>query len=227
MGKVLEMTLRQSIIFCAVAALLAACGTEKQADPLTGGVKAIMAPLGQALGGKRGPAPTVPRTNLEQLGVPVTVGEIAATQTKFYIVPIAQTGSVETWSTSDDITATFRDGVLAATRGLRADLMESSTPSAARLRSGSGTTVRQYGVLDGGDRLVRFNYTCQLSNLGTETISVLGRQHLTHHVAESCQGSGPPFTNDYWFESSGKIRKSSEVMFPGLAQVLLSRVVDK
>lgn len=227
MGKVLEMTFRQGVMICATAGLLAACGPEKQADPLTGGIKAIVSPLGQALAGKRGPAPTVPRANLEQLGVPVTLGEIAAIRTKFYIVPIAQNGAAETWSTSDDITATFRDGVLAATRGLGADLMESATPSAARLRAGSGTTSRYYGVLDGGDRLIRFDYTCQLANLGTETISVLGRQHLTLHVAESCTGSGPGFTNDYWFDSDGKIRKSNELLVPGFGQVLLSRVVDK
>jgi hypothetical protein len=227
MGKVLEMTLRESAMFCAMAVLLTACGSEKNADPLLGGLKAVVAPVGKALSGKSGPAPTVPRSDLERLGVPITLGEIDASQTKFYIVPIAQTGMIETWSTSDDITATFRDGVLAATRGLGGDLMESATPSAARLRSGNGTTLRQYGVLDGGDRLVRYNYTCQLANLGAETISVLGRQHLTHHVAERCQGSGPAFTNDYWFESSGNIRKSSELLVPGLGHVVLFRVVDK
>lgn len=228
MGKVLEMTLRQGVMLCAMAGLLAACGPENAADPLSGAIKVIVAPVGKAFGGKGGgAAPTVPRSALEQLGVPVTLGEIEVTRTKFYVVPIAQNGAVETWSTSDDITATFRDGVLAATRGLGADLMESATPSAARLRAGSGTTTRHYGVLDGGDRLVRFNYTCQLANLGAETISVLGRQHLTQHVAESCTGSGPAFTNNYWFDSSGKIRKSNELLVPGFGQVLLSRVVDK
>lgn len=97
--------------------VLAGCGNQTEISPVLG----AMAGAAKALTkGKAAAAPAaeVTRADLAKLGVPVIKGEMKSGNATFYLVPIAVKGNVQTWSTSDDLTVTFRDGVMVETRGL-------------------------------------------------------------------------------------------------------------
>ncbi|MEH7828678.1 YjbF family lipoprotein [Gemmobacter denitrificans] len=192
-----------------------------------GGLRSAQA-FGKALwpGKAAGVAPAPSRADLEAFKAPIILVEQAGTDARLYLVPVSNAGGVEVWSTSDQRTMTFRNGVLAETRGMGADLMQSATPNLAQLRAGAGNHVRTYDILDGGDQMVRSRYDCALTVAGVETITVVGRQHATRHVIETCRAESHEFTNEYWFESSGKLRKSKELAGPRVGAVTVSRVID-
>jgi len=209
---------------CAVALALAGCGNQSETSPVLRAMKGLATAMVRK-GDAPPPAP-ITRADLAALKVPVIQGEMKSGNSTFYLVPIARQGAAETWGTSDDLTVTFRNGVLAETRGFGPDIMESTVPSLSQLQSGQGTHRRSYVYLDGGDQLRRFDYDCSIQNAGAETITVVGQQHSTRHVVENCTGKWASFTNEYWFESSGKLRKSKELLVPEWGYLDLARVID-
>lgn len=213
-------------ILGAVALTLGACGSDKgQSSPAVLFGKTL---AGVVMGNGGGAAPAqVSRAELEKLGTPVIMGTIASSGGLLYLVPISQQGNVVTWSTSNDITITFKDDVMSQTRGIGPDIMESATPSRSQLQNPGSTYRRSYAYLDGGDRLVRFTYDCAVSFAGAETITVVGRQHSTRHMLEQCTGNRGQFTNEYWFESDGKVRKSKELLVTEWGPIELFRVIDR
>ena len=210
-------------ILCLAA--LAGCGNQTEVSPLLTAMKGAA----KAVTAGKGAAPAAPaqvtRADLVKLGVPVIKGEMKTGNSTFYIVPIAVKGDVQTWSTSDDVTLTFRNGVLAETRGFGPDIMQSTGPSLSQLRAG-GSHQRSYVYLDGGDQLIRLSYDCRVTFAGAETITVVAQQHSTTRVVEDCTGKQGNFTNEYWFEKSGKLRKSKELLVPAWGYLDLARVVD-
>lgn len=205
--------------------VLAGCGNQTEISPVLG----AMAGAAKALTkGKAAAAPAaeVTRADLAKLGVPVIKGEMKSGNATFYLVPIAVKGNVQTWSTSDDLTVTFRDGVMVETRGFGPDIMQSTGPSLAQLRAGSGSHKRSYTYLDGGDQLVRYSYECSVHFAGAASITVVAQQHTTTRVVENCTGKQGDFTNEYWFENDGKLRKSKELLVPQWGHLELARVID-
>lgn len=219
------MTLRPLHIAAACAAMafaLAGCGSEKNATVgaqlLKAGGSAIMG------GGKAAPAPT--RAELEAYNSSMIQIVVPHSGMTAYVVPIANVNGVETWASASDQSVSFRDGIMIATRGFGPDLMRAEGPSLARIAQASGTTTRSMVWLDGSDAAQRFDFTCELSNAGPETITVVGRQHSTRHVLETCTGKHGGFTNEYWFEGADFSRKSKQLLVIGREPVTLSRVVD-
>lgn len=226
MGKILEMMPVKSVLACAMTlAILAGCNSgNEMSSPMVNTVKSLSSAL---LNRKNtAPAPEVTRADLAKLNVPVIRGEMKSGNATFYLVPISRNGGVETWSTSDDLTVSFRDGVMMTTRGFGPDIMQSVVPTPSQLAAGSGNHRRSYFYLDGADQMHRVDYQCSVSVIGAETITVVGRQHTTRHVAETCQGDRGEFTNEYWFEGGNFIRQSKELLVPEWGYLLLSRVID-
>ncbi|WP_147373502.1 YjbF family lipoprotein [Gemmobacter lutimaris] len=205
--------------------VLAGCSSDSESgSPLVSAAKNLsVAMLKQR---STAAAPPVTRADLAKLNVPIIKGELKTGAWTIYLVPITRSGSVETWSTSDDLTVTFRDGVMMQTRGFGPDLMQASVPTRAQLASGGGSHRRSYFYLDGADKMHRFDYNCSVSTIGAETITVVGRQHSTRHIAETCRGAEHEFTNEYWFEGGNFIRKSKELLVPGWGYMELARVID-
>lgn len=217
----------RAVAALAALALLAGCGNDKnQSAPLT----SSLAGFSKALIAKRqaaGAAQPITRQDLAALNTPVIMGELRAANSTIYLVPISRNGAVETWATSDDLTVSFRDGVMTATRGFGPDIMQAVVPSRAQLAAGQGSHARSYFYLDGADQMQRFDYQCSMSNLSAETITVVGRQHSTRHVAETCTSKAVQFTNEYWLDGGNFIRKSKELIVPEWGYLNLSRVIDK
>ncbi|WP_288995307.1 YjbF family lipoprotein [uncultured Gemmobacter sp.] len=217
--------LKSAFALLTACAVLAGCSSDSESgSPLVSTAKN----LSSAMLKKRsaGAAAPVTRADLAKLNVPVIKGELKSGNSTIYLVPIARNGAVDTWSTSDDLTISFRDGVMLTTRGFGPDIMQAVVPSRAQLASGGGSHRRSYFYLDGADKMHRFDYDCSVSVIGGETITVVGRQHSTRHVAETCRGGGREFTNEYWFEGGNFIRKSKELLVPEWGYLELARVID-
>lgn len=205
---------------------LSACGNQQDTSPFVTAGKTLFESV---TGGKEATTPAAPitRADLAKLGVPVIRGEVATAGSTLYLVPIATNGDATIWSTSDDLTVTFRNGVLVQTRGFGPDIMQATAPTVSQLQNGVGNHQRSYTYLDGGDQLARYTYDCSLRFAGAETITVVGQQHSTRHVIEHCIGKRAEFTNEYWFESNGKVRKSKELLVPEWGYIVLERVIDR
>jgi len=47
---------------------------------------------------------------------------------------------------------------------------------------------------------VRLSLSCDLQDLGMETIVIVERSHHTRHLQERCEGGGGGVVNDYWVD---------------------------
>ncbi len=221
-----RFALRAAALLAVAGMTLAACGNDKGAAP---GLRAVKGVAGDLLKRGKDKAPPTPLTRAQLAGfnTPMLMAEVKTADVLLYLVPFGQNGGVETWATSDDRTLSFRDGVLVATRGLGPDIMQAEVPSRAQLAAGRGSHGRAYYYLDGNDKIRRQSWSCTLSDRGAETIVVVGMQHMTRHVVESCTGEGGEITNEYWFEGGGYVRKSKELIMSEWGYAEVSRVVDK
>lgn len=117
-------------------------------------------------------------------------------------------GEIVVWRTEDNITLALRGGVLVATRGLGGDLLSSD----ARVRdsvpgpAGSGARRQQFRALD--NKEVGLALACELTDLGEQTIEIVGARHATRHLRERCEAdsgaggiSGGVIINEYWIDS--------------------------
>ncbi|MDP4031349.1 MAG: YjbF family lipoprotein [Pseudorhodobacter sp.] len=209
-----------------VAIGLGGCGSDNDATAgarlIQSSAKGILAKRGKSATA----APAVTREALAGFSTPMIMVEIPSLGLLTFIVPIAQNGDVETWSTVDDKTISFRQGSMVATRGFGPDIMQATGPSLAQLASGNGSHDRVYYYLDGADQVQRFEYRCTMANTGNETVTVVSLQHSTRHVTESCTGKTGAFVNEYWFESNDFLRKSKQLLINAWGSITLQRVID-
>lgn len=223
--------LRRQVCLALVVALgLSGCGTDRNANV---GTKIIKQTATQLFTGRKkrqaaaaAPAPAITRAALDQFHSPMMQIDVPTIGLTTFIVPFGQNGAVETWSSVDDQTISFRQGIMIATRGFGPDMMESIAPGAAQIASGAGTYDRAYYYLDGADQTQRFDYTCTLANLGVELITVVDKQHSTRHIMETCHGKQGNFVNEYWFENGNFLRKSKQLLVQPWAPITFQRVID-
>ncbi|MDP2739504.1 MAG: YjbF family lipoprotein [Pseudorhodobacter sp.] len=203
---------------------LGGCGSDREALV---GLQVATSAAKQAITQRGQPAPAVTREMLNAYATPMIMAEIPALKITTFVVPFAQNGDVETWATVDDKTISFRQGIMVATRGFGADIMQATGPSAAQLASGSGSHDRAYYYLDGADQTQRFDYHCTVAVAGIETITVVSEQHQTHHIIENCAGKPGVFANEYWFEGGTFLRQSKQLLVQPLGSITFRRVIDK
>lgn len=129
------------------------------------------------------------------------------------MVPFGENGGVRTWSTAEKQTLTLRDGIMTSTRGLGDDLMQSATDPVRRaVAAGSGREVpRTTWHLDGNDRLIERQFACGMRTDGRQTITLVSGQRLvTTRVSEDCRAGDLSFSNTYWKDESGAVRRSRQ-----------------
>lgn len=210
-------------ILCAALAL-AGCSSEK--DPASGGQMVKAAASAVLSGRKAGEAKPITRAELNAYKTPMIEIKVPQTGLTAYVVPISNANGVETWASASDQSVSFRDGIMVATRGFGPDLMRSEGPSLARIAQGTGTVTRRMTWLDGSDAVQQFDFVCELSVAGSESITVVDRQHSTRHVLEHCTGEHGEFTNEYWLEGGNFLRKSKQLLVISWEPATLSRVID-
>lgn len=221
--------MRPLAILLAGLVALGGCGNDPDANPGVKIVKGLGTTLAQRAKGGAAPAGggAITREQLAQFNTPMQMAIVPALGLTTYFVPFGQNGGVETWASTDNKTVSFRQGIMVASRGFGPDIMQAVAPSAGQIAAGAGSHQRIYEYLDGSDQILRREFVCTLSNHGSETITVVGRQHPTRHVSETCTANGTSFTNEYWFEGGNFLRKSKQLLVPEWGHVEFQRVVDK
>lgn len=223
------MILRKShrhMLLLATALAVGGCGSDKE---VSAGLKGVAGLVKQSIASRGQPtasAPVITREALAAYSTPMIMAELPAIGLTTFLVPFGQNADVETWSTVDDKTISFRQGVMVATRGFGPDLMQAVAPSVAQLANGEGSHHRVFYYLDGADQIRQRDFDCTLTRLGDEVVTVVGVQHSTNHVKETCVGKGHDFVNEYWFENDNFLRKSKQLLVPEWGAVHFQRLID-
>ena len=162
------------------------------------------------------PASVDPRTTLSRAqlegGRPLILAIIPSRDSFSSLNLIGTNGDVTTWETPDDVTVSFRDGVVVATRGLGQDMMmaDMSATLAALLAPPAGLYRRFQGTLDGQSEIEYLAFQCRVTARTLETITIIEEQHTTTRTTETCVSPGVEVTNIYWRGSDGVMWKSRQ-----------------
>lgn len=228
MGAVLAMRMtRLRHAFAALGLLgLAACGTEQsaflqQASQLASSLISGPAETGPSLRERLTPEA------LATLDGPILIIELPNTASEAGAQLQRRAGRVETWSTLNGVQFTFDQGLLLSTRGLGGDLMSADLGETKRaFAAGHGEAVRVHRYLDGEDQEVARAYVCTWRSAGRVQIEVLGGSTSARNLVETCTSSTETVENQYWIDSSGKVRRSVQWVGVVPGYVLTERVND-
>ena len=236
MESVLEMIFARIIFAMSVAALSLSSGCSGK-DPASVAATQVATLANVLLSTKRPPHGepfslinsaqfAAIRPTLESGGQPILLITVNSLSFVDLLTPAGMNSGVQTWSSARKVSVSLRDDILVATRGFGNDLMSATAPSVALISSGNGQFSRSYFELDGGDRMVRSDFSCQLSQSGNQTLTILGAIYTTRTVLESCDGPGNSFQNEYWFDQDDRLRQSTQHFSARNTSLLVQRIVD-
>ncbi len=167
-------------------------------------------------------------------GVTLSDAELNAAPVDVMLLDIPEFGSevglvqqavnrdVVTWVTPEGYSVSLKQGQIVGTAGFGFDLSSADIP---RLETTGGRVVRDHYRLQGDETIERFRYFCELSRPVGEQVVVTGRRFDTVRVDEACtDGQGETFTNRYWVDTRGVMRKSRQFVSPRLGYFELQDV---
>jgi hypothetical protein len=135
-------------------------------------------------------------------------------------------GDLIVWRTETEETVTLRGGVLIATRALGGDLLSTELQLAPG-GVGPASGARVMHVRTGDNKQARLSLACEVSDLGPETIEIIGARHATRHLRKRCEGAGGTVVNDYWIEPArGLMRQSRQWAGPHIGYLRLRQITD-
>jgi hypothetical protein len=190
MGAVLAMK-----IWVCMAALAVLVGCQPIVQRLTG-----TAPAAQAVLPAGAASDPVMRVQIPSRGASAVLSRVAVNK------------DVETWLAADNISLSFRQGVLVASRGLGFDLMGADAQNSLNAIAGQSAEVyrRQMRYLTGDNHSTYLTAGCSMVFAGPETVN--GRQ--LQRLEERCQARQSRFTNLFWLDGSGQIVQSRQWVSP-------------
>lgn len=138
--------------------------------------------------------------------------QIVSRQAETVLSRIAVSNGVETWLSVDDISLSFQQGVLVASRGLGFDLMGANADATLQAMAGQGGPVyrRQMRYLTGDHQSTYLMAGCSMAFKGMD---VVNGKHL-ERFEEKCQARRHVFTNVFWRNASGMIVQSRQWISP-------------
>lgn len=207
------------ILPVAALAVLAACGSDKGATSGFGFMREAATAI--AVGRDAAPAPQLTRADIRATGVPLQMIEVENSGIAAYLGVQGVRGDIVTWATSARENIALKGGVLIQTRGLGADLMSAAAPDLNRLLTGA-TVERQFFHLNGTEATVETAVTCTPRVVGRETVEIVGLAYETARIDEDCANDTLSFTNSFWIEGNGNLRKSRQWAGPVLGTLLIS-----
>lgn len=196
--------------------LLTACGNSEERTPLlvlAGAARDYLRPSAAPAA----PDPNrIARAALERLQEPVTLAVLEDANAVAAMVPYGENAGVVTWTTIDSQTISLSGPRVVATRGLGADLMALENPGGAR---------PVYHFLDAANDAYRVAPVCRATEDARERITLTSGEVVeTRRVVETCKGDDASFTNLYWYESGGQVRRSRQWLGPKTGYVILDRL---
>ncbi|PUB11598.1 YjbF family lipoprotein [Yoonia sediminilitoris] len=121
-----------------------------------------------------------------------------------------------TWVDSDNISVTFENGIVVATRGLPRDLIAADvSESWSAIASGGGEAHRTHETLSNMDSISTEVLQCRIASEGFETVKRLGTEQKTTKFTEDCASPNLEFANVYWVNRQGRIVRSLQAISPG------------
>lgn len=166
------------------------------------------------LQGQSEKSPSTPEVILtdDALESPRLEAEIPSKGARAILSRVGVNDDVETWLAVDNISVSFRNGVLVASRGLGFDLMgaDASGTLQAFYDQEAGIYRRQMRYLNGENRSTYLTAGCTMALTGTERF---GAEDLLRYE-ESCQTHRLEFTNVFWLDSQGTVRRSKQWLSP-------------
>jgi hypothetical protein len=170
------------------------------------------------------PRDTITRARLDVTPTPILLVEFERTGQGVTLAPGGRVGDVVQWRDAAGSGLALRQGVLIATYGLGFDLQGADVDDLlAALRRGGGRAVRVDTLLRGDVEVVARRSVCDVVPRGAQAIDNIGRVRQTRVFDEICEWGGGRFSNRYWVESDGRIRRSIQQIDPkvGAARIEL------
>ncbi|OZA19542.1 MAG: hypothetical protein B7Y02_00660 [Rhodobacterales bacterium 17-64-5] len=166
------------------------------------------------------PAPERVSLSAEALAGPFLLVQIPSRNVSATLARIAVNADVETWITADNVSLSFRQGILVASRGLGFDLMGADATGTLAALSGSeaGIYRHQMRYLTGDNHNTYLMAGCQMQNKGSEVRS----GQTLHRLEESCVARDNDFTNVFWVDANGRILQSRQWVAPEIGYIDVS-----
>lgn len=135
---------------------------------------------------------------------------------------VAVNGDVETWLAVDNISVSFRQGVLVASRGLGFDLMGADAQGTLDALVGYDGDIyrRQMRYLTGDQHSTYLMAGCIMVAIGPETVEGQRLQRFE----ESCKARQHEFTNIFWLEGNGAVIRSRQWLSPEIGYLITNLI---
>jgi len=136
-------------------------------------------------------------------------------------------GQIIVWRSDDNVTLAMRSGVLIATRGLGGGIISSTVQVSDATPGPSNGGERAYYLrtLDNQERRVAM--TCNVTDLGPETIEIVELAYATRRLRERCSGPDGTVVNDYWIDSrAGVVRQSRQWAGPAIGYLRIRQLTN-
>ncbi len=112
------------------------------------------------------------------------------------------------WAAPANQTFTMEQGIIVETRGVDDGVHASDLGNMLVEMRRNGATRRSMEYLTGNDQIVRIDFDCVYSNLGSEVLSGFDRTISTYVVQEDCKNAQIQFSNYYWIDDRDVVRQS-------------------
>jgi hypothetical protein len=218
------MNMMKAALAGAATLAITACGPLNDGNITTGAAEALKTRFSGAPAEPVATAPVLTRAQVDAnpggfMVLNAYNGTLVAT-----LAASGSNGNRLTWLSTDGLSVTTENGIIAATRGFQRDLMAADISGVVRaLGSSGGSLTRVQETLSDTDQTITQTFACSVASQGTETIGIVGRQIATEVFAEACKSDRLSFTNRYWIDSSGRMVRSLQAIAPESGYIQLDR----
>lgn len=143
----------------------------------------------------------------------------------------AYPGQIVVWRTGDNVTLMMRSGVLFASRGLGGDILSGTVQVANGVPGPSGGGEKSFDIRVHDNKALHLSLTCEVADLGPETVQIIGHDHSTRHLRETCEGgktsdgTSGVVVNDYWVDRrAGLVWQSRQWAGPEVGYLRIRQV---
>jgi hypothetical protein len=143
----------------------------------------------------------------------------------------AYPGQIVIWRTGDNVSLMMRSGVLFASRGLGGDILSGRVQVANGVPGPSASGEKSFDIRALDNKALRLTLVCEVADLGPKTIQIIGRNHPTRHLRETCEGgrtadgASGVVVNDYWVDRrAGLVWQSRQWAGPEVGYLRIRQV---
>lgn len=203
----------RGLAVCALG-LLAACSSATERSPILGVVGRFV-PVVNAIPGVAAEPVAVPGFTPEEIGANPAAYVVLHAPLFGDPVParlISQSVTGQTFQAQTGFTASYRDGLLVATRGLGEDLLASTAQGTREaIAAGGGTSVHVRDRIGDLDQIISEQFQCVVESAGVEDVPLPTGAVSAQKFTEVCRSNRLQFTNTYWMRGGEMIASAQFV----------------